>query len=189
MCGRYQFSMEESRDIRDIVADLERKYGVIGMKTGEIFPTNLVPVLLPSGSSATPELLTWGFPNFRNKGVIINARAETAQEKRMFQRCVAERRCVIPTTGFYEWDAEKKKYLFRLQQVPELYLAGLFNEFKGERRFTILTTKANSSISDVHNRMPLVLQKEEVDHWILDKNHAVRLLHKTPPMLEKSPVS
>ena len=107
----------------------------------------------------------------------------------MFKRCVADRRCVIPTTGFYEWDAEKKKYLFRLPQGPELYLAGLFNEFKGERRFTILTTKANSSISDLHHRMPLVLQKEDVNRWILDADHAIQLLHKIPPILEKLPAS
>ncbi|WP_278309112.1 SOS response-associated peptidase family protein [Marasmitruncus massiliensis] len=110
MCGRYNFSAKESQDIRNIVAEVERKYGVTGMKTGEIFPANLVPVLLPSGSGMEPELFTWGFPNFRNKGVIINARAETAQERPMFKKCLAEKRCVIPTTGFFEWDSAKKKY-------------------------------------------------------------------------------
>lgn len=83
MCGRYQFTAEESQDIRNIIAEVERKCGVTGMKTGEVYPTNRVPVLLPSGSDIVPELLSWGFPNFRNKGVIINARAETAKEKPM----------------------------------------------------------------------------------------------------------
>ncbi|WP_101909080.1 SOS response-associated peptidase [Marasmitruncus massiliensis] len=189
MCGRYQFTAEESQDIRNIIAEVERKCGVTGMKTGEVYPTNLVPVLLPSGSDIVPELLSWGFPNFRNKGVIINARAETAQEKPMFKRCLSERRCVIPTTGFYEWDTTKKKYLFRLPEAPELYLAGLYNDFAGEQRFTILTTAANTSIADVHNRMPLVLPKEDVSLWLQNTAAAVLILNREPPMLVKQPVA
>ncbi|MBE6907888.1 MAG: SOS response-associated peptidase [Ruminococcaceae bacterium] len=185
MCGRYQFTAEESQDIRNIITEIERKCRVTGMKTGEVYPTNLVPVLLPSGSDIVPELLSWGFPNFRNKGVIINARAETAQEKPMFKKCLAEKRCVIPTTGFYEWDSAKKKYLFQLPEAPELYLAGLYNDFAGEQRFTILTTAANASIADVHNRMPLVLPKEDISPWLQNTSAAVRILNREQPMLVK----
>jgi len=103
----------------------------------------------------------------------------------MFKKCLAEKRCVIPTTGFYEWDSAKKKYLFQLPEAPELYLAGLYNDFAGEQRFTILTTAANASIADVHNRMPLVLPKEDISPWLQNTSAAVRILNREQPMLVK----
>ena len=185
MCGRYQFVEKEDRDIQDILNEIDHKYGEGAMKTGEIFPTNLVPVLVPRNAAIIPELLIWGFPNFHNKGVVINARAETAQERPMFKKSLLTKRCVIPTTGFYEWDAEKKKYLFTMPDAGLLYMAGLFNMFDGEERFTILTTEANTSMTDIHNRMPVVLKKDDLNGWIFDTEEAMQLLHRAPPLLEK----
>lgn len=56
------------------------------------------------------EFQQWGLPGFRGRQQIINARAETVTEKPMFRRSIAFQRCVIPATGFYEWDAAKHKY-------------------------------------------------------------------------------
>ncbi|WP_278309113.1 SOS response-associated peptidase family protein [Marasmitruncus massiliensis] len=82
----------------------------------------------------------------------------------------------------------KKEILFRLPEVPEIYLAGLYNDFAGEQRFTILTTAANTSIADVHNRMPLVLPNEDVSSWLQNTATAVRIINREPPMLVKQPV-
>lgn len=110
MCGRYSLlTGEEEREIRDIVVVVSRKYPDMKMKTGEIFPTNTAPVLIGGASRLEPEPLAWGFPSFQSKGVIINARAETAEQKKMFQESLLKRRCVIPTTGFYEWKQEASK--------------------------------------------------------------------------------
>ena len=62
------------------------------MKAGEIFPTNLAPVLLPGNDIVIPRLMVWGFPNFRSKGVIINARSETVREKKLFEASLERRR-------------------------------------------------------------------------------------------------
>jgi putative SOS response-associated peptidase YedK len=187
MCGRYVlFSDTEEKGIRDIIDEVQRK--VNGeIKTGEIFPTDKAPVLIQEQNRITPEVLAWGFPNFRNKGVIINARSETVQEKAMFRKCLFTRRCVIPSTGFYEWshNGEKLKYQFNLPHTRALYMAGLYDEFDGKQRYVILTTEANDSMSDIHNRMPVVLDREEVQQWVANPECAIKILNEKHPLLEK----
>ena len=112
-------------------------------------------------------------------------RAETAEERPMFRDGVAARRCVVPATGFYEWDADKRRYLFRMPARTELYMAALYGVFGGEARYCILTTQANASVAPVHHRMPLVLRAQEVRPWLEDEQTARRLLHETPPELER----
>lgn len=191
MCGRYEmFINPENREMMQIVKDIESKYGVKNnMRTGEIFPTNIVPIL-SCDSNIKPELSIWGFPKFHSKGVIINSRAETAIDKPTFRKSLLERRCVIPSTGFYEWkqDASKKKYKFNLAESENLYMAGIWNEFKNEKRFVILTTAANNSMVDIHNRMPIVLQKEKIEDWIIDTDYAMMLLNEEQPVLERMEV-
>jgi len=185
------FINPENREMMRIVKDIESKYGVKNnMRTGEIFPTNIVPILSRDISNITPELSIWGFPKFHSKGVIINSRAETAIEKPTFRKSLLERRCVIPSTGFYEWkqDASKQRYRFSLPESENLYMAGIWNEFKDERRFVILTTAANNSMVDIHNRMPIVLQKEKIEDWILDSDYAMMLLNEEQPVLERMEV-
>lgn len=182
MCGRYTlFTEEEYQDIRNIIREVQDKLGGGQLKTGEIYPTNLAPVLC--GVRAEPETAVWGFPNFRGKGAIINARSETAAEKRLFRKPLAESRCVVPTTGFYEWDAEKKKHLFRLSGAGELYLGGLLGEFAGERRYVILTAAANASMEGIHHRMPVVIPKNRIGEWLASADAAAGLLQAAPPPL------
>jgi len=186
MCGRYVlFSDTEMQDIRDIIDEVQRK--VDGVKTGEIFPTDKTPVLIQEHGIITPDAIKWGFPSFRNKGVIINARAETAPEKPMFRKSLEAKRCVIPSTGFYEWshDGKKKKYQFNLPSSGALYMAGLWNNFDGERRFVILTVEANMSMSEIHNRMPVVLSNTEITQWMDSYQGALDVLATQRPELVK----
>lgn len=187
MCGRYQFSMEESAELREIVRQIGQ--GQNGWHTGEIYPTNRVPVLVTAQEQTAPALLGWGFPGFQGSKSIINARAETAAERPMFRKSLEGRRCAVPSSGFFEWDKDKQKYLFRLPDKNTLYMAGLWNEFAGKRRFCIVTTAANASISDIHSRMPVVLPKAQVQDWIWDRGAAEAILHTTPPMLVGQRVS
>ena len=188
MCGRYNFTVEQSDELREIIEKLNAKIHGKEMKTGEIFPTNQVPLIIGEHNQASPVLSIWGFPKFDNKGVIINARSETALEKRTFRDSVINRRCIIPSSGFYEWDSEKRKIMFRLEGSEALYMAGLFNYYQDELRFVILTTAANESISDVHHRMPLVIPKNEIDTWIFDDRVTDDILHRIPPMLIREAV-
>lgn len=83
---------------------------------------------------------------------------------------------------------EKQKYLFRLPDTTALYMAGFYNEFKGERRYVILTADANRSISDVHNRMPVVLDRSSLIDWVFDTEKALNYLHQGLPLLVKREV-
>ena len=64
-------------------------------------------------------------------------------------------------------------------------MAGVYNFFNEECRFVILTTQANQSMNDIHNRMPVVLDQEEIEQWILDNKSTSRLLNQVPPALTR----
>lgn len=189
MCGRYSlYTDEENQEIIKIIRALDQKYPGNEMKTGEIYPTNTVPILYAMDGEIKPELSTWGFPRFgSSKGVIINARSETAEERPMFRTSLHNRRCAVPSTGFFEWtqSGEKKKYKFNLPENNILYMAGIYNEFKGENRFTILTAGANNSIADVHNRMPVILPGKLSEEWILSEKFALSYIHSNMPLLRR----
>ena len=182
MCGRYSLAPEESAEIEKIVREVQKKFGADSIRTGDIRPSNPAPVLVAEGpSSLAPRPLGWGFPRFDGKGVVINARAETALDKSMFRKPLLEKRCIIPTTGFYEWDTQKQKYLFRLPDSKILYLAGFWNTFRGEDRFIILTTAPNDTIINVHDRMPVLLPPEELDPWLRDTTWATEKITARQP--------
>jgi len=187
MCGRYVlFSDTEMQDIRDIINEVQKK--VNGeIKTGEIFPTNKAPVLIKEQGIIMPEAVKWGFPGFKGKGVIINARSESAMEKPMFHKSLEEKRCVIPSTGFFEWShsGPKDKYQFNLPGSGALYMAGLYNDYGGERRFAILTTDANASMEEIHNRMPVVLSSDEIEQWMKDYQGALDIIQSSRPILDR----
>ena len=170
MCGRYSLSPQESREIMDILRQVQDKF-----KTGEVFPTDPVPVLMEAGAELAPEVMVWGYPGVGGKGrAIINARSETALERPMFRQSVLGRRCVFPTTGFYEWghgDGQKRKYRFQLPGPDRaLYLAGLWNDYtKGDlaRNYGAIATKyygyqvavvdlRNPTRSDGYNLLTLI---------------------------------
>lgn len=188
MCGRYNFTVEQSEEILEILEKLNAKFQGKEARTGEVFPTNLAPILIEEKSEVSPALSNWGFPKFDQKGVIINARSETVFEKRTFRNSLINRRCIIPSTGFYEWDSEKKKFLFHIEGTNALYMAGLYNNYGGEMRYVILTTEANESMKEIHTRMPLVIPKNEIDTWIRDNNATSDLLKRVPPRLVKEAV-
>ncbi len=112
--------------------------------------------------------MVWGFTNPVKKGLIINARAETAREKITFADSIARRRCVIPASGFYEWDPHKAKYRFTSPDGGLLLLAGFYREEQGMPRYTVLTTEANRSMIKVHDRMPVMIGRDEIRPWIED---------------------
>ena len=101
----------------------------------------------------------------RKSSLVINARAETAMEKRYFREDVVNRRVAVPTSGYYEWSPEKKKY-----HIGEglVYLAGMTHVFDGEERAVILTTAPTRQIEAIHDRMPLVLGQHELENWLYD---------------------
>ncbi len=190
MCGRYTlFDEDEDAEIKAIVEQIRQNYPDAPIKSGDIYPTNTAPAVVANGGRLTAQPVVWGFPKFGASGVIINARAETVAEKKMFADSMRYRRCVVPSTGFYEWDREKHKYLFRLPGETSLYMAGLWRDFDGERRLVILTTAANASMADVHDRMPVILPRGLVRAWATDTDMAVKYITGVMPELERVVVS
>ena len=128
MCGRYSFTMEQCEEITQIIQAVQDKCGtkaVEAIRQGEIVPGCKMPVLLASDEGPTPELMVWGFRT--PKSMLINARAETALEKPTYAESTRYRHCVIPSTGFYESDGDKRRYHFTLPSEQTLYMAGIYD--------------------------------------------------------------
>ena len=125
----------------------------------------------------------------------VNARVETAPQKPSFRDCWKHRRCLIPSSGYYEWQqyARKQPYFIRPAQARILMYAGLwdYNESLGLRSYCILTQPAQGPIARIHDRMPVMLSQELLRDWLYcDSNDAVRLVQElTPPTLDFYPVS
>ena len=189
MCGRYLFSTQEYKEFRQIVRDAQRRsngqHNELNFPmAGDIAPTAEAPVLIASGDKVVAEFQRWGIPGWRG-GLMINARAETVCEKPMFRKSIAAQRCVIPASGYYEWDAGKHKYFFQLSGKP-IYLAGIYDNIEGSNCFVILTTAPNERVKDIHDRMPLILNHDQVRPWLTDAQSALSLLTIVPPALQRS---
>ena len=137
---------------------------------GEIFPSAILPVVAVSKTGEQRVFpMKWGFSG--TKGLLINARAETAAEKPTFRECWNQHRCVIPASWYFEWehDARKKagqKYAIRPEDEKLIWLAGLYRMEEGLPVFVILTRPADDKLLWMHDRMPVMLPKEEVSAWI-----------------------
>lgn len=107
---------------------------------------------------------------------MINARSETVAEKPAFRDAFRKRRCLIPVSGFYEWqklDARiKQPYYIHHHDGQPLVMAGLWESWKQNdasppfETFTILTTEANLTMQFLHDRMPVFLQQSQFDDWL-----------------------
>ncbi len=182
MCGRYYEDEKSIRSLETFTNHLEEEEADWQMR--DVTPAQTAVVLCRENDHIAGRRMLWGFPGFHGKECIINARAESAMEKKMFRDSMRHRRCVIAAKGFYEWSKAREKYTFERKDSDVLFLAGCFKMQEGQERFVILTTQANASVEPVHDRMPLILEREEVETWILDDQAAEHLLHKTPVLLE-----
>lgn len=188
MCGRYRFSTDQYRELQQIVrvaqqGESREKDEFTAPVAGDVAPAARAPVLIARGQKVTARFQQWGIPG-KNGGLVINARAETVCEKPMFRGSMTGRRCVVPASGYYEWDAARHKYFFQLPDNP-LYMAGLYDNVEGQDRFVVLTTAPNNTVRDIHDRMPLILTHDQVRPWLTDTQAALALLDRVPPDLQR----
>jgi len=175
MCGRFtlhhttretleRFSVDQS------IVDLEPRYNIA--------PSQAVAVVLQR-QQRTLEAFKWGLiplwardPKIGNR--MINARSETLAQKTAYKNPLKHRRCLIPTSGFYEWnkqgDVRVPTYI-DLKGARLLSLAGLWEEWhapSGEtlQSCTIITTRANQFMSPIHHRMPVVFTPKQEEIWL-----------------------
>ncbi len=149
---------------------------------GDINPGSIVPVIAEGGYGLEFHEAFWGFPG-KDSSLVINARSESVLARPMFSASFYSRRCLVPSAGFYEWDREKNKVLFRYPDCGIMYLAAIWNLIDDIQRFVILTTDANDSMRPVHDRMPLLIHREDAKLWLRDTDKAIELMAKEMPQL------
>ena len=185
MCGRYFWTHDAEdaleEDFPELVDELLRQAHML--RAGDYTPA-MKALALTGGKTLAAQVLQWGFPGFDKGKLLINARAESVKDRPTFSRSFEQGRCVLPAAGFYEWDKSKEKVTFTVPDRPILYLAGIWRPYGPEQRFVILTREANASMAPVHDRMPLILTREEVAPWVSERAEAERLLVKELPMLK-----
>lgn len=185
MCGRFVlFDEAENEELRRIVDEINQRLKDVEaapkLKTGEIFPSDNVPILVAKNGKQSAHPAKWGFPNFNKPGVIINARSESLEEKPLFQQSFHRRRCLVPASGYFEWKKDNKvKFLIRTE-YPLIYMAGLYGIYRDKNAnpytgFVIITTEPSPAIAHIHNRMPVLLSRDQADMW-LNSNEYKRLL-------------
>lgn len=144
-----------------------------GSARGEIFPSQVVPVVVESGSKKLIHM-KWGFsPSFANK-LIINARGETVDKKPTFKAPFLYNRCLIPAQAFFEWEKrENKKIKTRISLADSdvFSMAGIYDQFLDSQQnpfyaFSILTIEARDNLKNIHDRMPVILSRASEDKWL-----------------------
>lgn len=178
MCGRFTlFTAYENLinefDIQQIFAKeyYEESYNIA--------PTHNIVSIINDGTKNRMGYLKWGLiPSWakddKMASKLINARSETVDEKPSFKKSFHQRRCIIPMDSFYEWKRNgKEKIPMRIKMKDDslFAVAGLWdtwNSPNGEaiHTCTILTTEANELMSEIHDRMPVILPKEKQSIWL-----------------------
>lgn len=182
MCGRYFVDDGMEREIKNAFQSID--ISKFQAKAGDVRPADLAFILTGTKEICLTQM-RWGFRKKDQKDLLINARVETVKEKSMFNESMRYNRCVIPASGFYEWNRIGEKASFRLPHRKVLFMAGIWQKVEDENQFTILTTVPNASVAPVHDRMPLVLERSEVPQWLMDWKQAEELLTKRPALLER----
>src|SRR5215467_9084324 len=178
MCGRYRLSrrkeiIEEYFDAADWQDDWSPRYNIA--------PTQSVPVVRqnPKEPIRQISLMKWGLIAHWSKSAsdaarTINARSETAATKPAFGGPLKFRRCLIPADGFYEWKrtgTAKQPFCFEVRAGELFAFAGLWERWRDPegdwiRSCSILTTTPNAVTSQVHDRMPVILDKTDYELWL-----------------------
>ena len=188
MCCRYW--TDESPELRPIVEEMNRSplmrkwQDKAKVKSyGEIFPTDVVPVIAPNRSGLrTVYPMKWGYSG---KSLLMNARSETAAEKPTFRDDWARHRCIVPASWYFEWehypgsDGKKHtgdKYMIHPKDSAVTWLCGLYRIENGLPVFVILTREPGETLRFLHDRMPLIMPDELVTEWIRPDRKAEELL-------------
>jgi len=209
MCGRY------SVDLRwDDVAKLYdlSKQGPLPQwnfqPSYNVCPTDAVPVIVPNFDGRQLILMRWGLvPGWWSKSLkelrlaTFNARAETVVEKPFFRDAFKRSRCLIPASGYYEWQDTpegKQPYYFTRRDGQLITFAGLYDtwydktENKSIRSCAMVIAEPNKLVAEVHDRMPVILERDQFDTWMRTndvREAAAMLTPAAEDVLVRRPVS
>lgn len=176
MCGRYA----AEKAIEDMIAQLKALNAVDVAPRYNVAPTQPVLAVWEEAGRREVRFARWGLvPRWvkdpRQFSLLVNARAETLAEKPAFRDALKHGRCILPATGYYEWqlraDKKKQPYYITLANDEPMALAGLYATWsgpEGEEVDTVatITVAANDQLSVIHDRMPVILRGKEIEHWL-----------------------
>jgi putative SOS response-associated peptidase YedK len=184
MCGRMTMRTDPS-DLAEIFdAELRQPEAVALDELGpryNVAPTQPIPVIVQRDDGRAFEMHRWGIVPSWSTSVAsagaryINARAETVATSPVFRNSFLRRRCIIPADGFYEWRRVgklKQPFLIHTPVDAPLAFAGLWAPWKNPAdgqwllSATVVTTAANATVSELHNRMPVILDNEAWRLWL-----------------------
>jgi putative SOS response-associated peptidase YedK len=160
-----------------------------------VAPTDQMPVIgLEPDRERALKMFRWGLIPWWSKAMPksapqINARSEGIATSKMFSEAFHKRRCLVPADGFYEWRKDKSdKQPWRIVDPdrPAFAFAGVWEGWRkpeGEvvRSFAIITTSANQQLAPIHDRMPVILKREDEDAWLDPDNSESKLLSLLAP--------
>jgi putative SOS response-associated peptidase YedK len=182
MCGRYVLRLVW-RDVRDLYRltlpdeppePLKPSYNVA--------PTDVMPIIRPQGNGRELMMAGWGLmpywlkPEQLNQRPYstINARSDRIRTAPTYREPFAKRRCIVPATGWYEWQKvsakQKRPFHFQPKATPFAF-AGVYDVWNADggkpiRSFAIVTTDAATSTAPYHDRMPMVLEESQFEDWM-----------------------
>ncbi len=204
--------MEMSPELRPIIEEAQQAaltrsmihhLGKAFKSEGEIRPTDMVPVIAPDASGKRSVFpMIWGFSVKGIKHPLVNARVESAGYKVTFKESWQRRRCVIPASYYFEWSHIQSggrlrtgdKYAIQPAGSDTTWFAGLYRIEEGHQGFhypvfTILTKDAVPELKKIHDRMPVMIDKKDIDAWIRPEAVPKGLRALTDMVAEPVPVT
>lgn len=210
MCGRFVQASAPTLLVEEFAVDevaiddpIPPRYNVA--------PRTAVMIVCERADRRWLTTMRWGLvPSWAESTAIgdrmINARAETLTEKAAFRTALERRRCLVPVDGFYEWRAmpggKKQPFYITAADGGVLAVAGLWESWRDRakpdaewlRTCTLITTRANTTMAPLHDRMPVVLDATAWDRWldrdVTDVSEVDELLAPAPDaLLTMHPVS
>ena len=199
MCGRF-YLIASAAEIRkkfnlDQALDLAPRYNIAATQSS--------PIVVGAAKSRNLRTARWGLVPSWSRDLSLGARmanalAEEIEDKPVFRSAFAAQRCLVPANGFYEWQtrgARKQPYKIGLRNGALCAFAGLWEKWTPEtgeavETFTIITTRANKLVSEVHDRMPVVVAPADCQRWLTaSEATAKRLLVPYTGAMTIAPVS
>ena len=196
MCGRFN-SIASGKNFAEV-------YGAVFVgeeihTNHNVAPTSKIYVLSQKESEKTVDLMMWGLVPSWSKdktrsASMINARSETLAERPSFRNLLSKYRCVIPIQGFYEWQVlagdakkpQKQAHYISRSDGQVMTVAGLWTTWKDSdgsllQTCTIITVEATNKLAEIHHRMPVILERENVDSWLdAEQSLPINLLRVAP---------
>ena len=175
MCGRYNIITDAEALVEFFevaifdLEDFQNNYNAA--------PTQLLPVVRQTDAGRELCALRWGLVPFWAKDTkigykTINARSETLASKPAFRAAFKKRRCLVPASGYFEWQQAngKQPYNICLEDRGLFAFAGLWEQWEREKEtletFTIATTDASEQVRQIHDRMPVIIPKTDYSTWL-----------------------